>query len=61
MNKKRTHGAGAVRRGLTAVLLLLIGLLAGAQAALPQSDSGHIRSGAKVALGSGYAAFFPPR
>jgi len=36
-------------------------LLAGAQTALPQSDSAHIRTEAKVALGSGYAAFFPPR
>src|SRR6266849_1458702 len=39
--------ARAMLRGITGVLIL-IGLLAGAQRALPQSGGEHIRSGAKV-------------
>ncbi len=39
--------ARAMLRGITGVLIL-IGLLAGAQRVLPQSDNAHIRSGAKV-------------
>ncbi|SRR6266702_5923264 len=41
-------GTATLRRSIAAVLALLIGLLAGPQRVLPQSDSAHIRSGAKV-------------
>lgn len=37
-----------LRRSMTGVLALLIGLFVEVQRVIPQGDSGHIRSGAKV-------------
>lgn len=37
-----------LRRSIAVALILLIGLFVGAQRVIPQADSGHIRSGAKV-------------
>jgi hypothetical protein len=43
-----THPSATLRRSITGSLALLIGLFVGAQKVLPQADSEHIRSGAKV-------------